>query len=1309
MADWWEYLGQQDYYLRQRNRFERQARRTASDYLLRQTLEARGIMPDAFPSLGAGSVLTADRLPPEPAKKASMGVFGRIKDVVGDVTETVFRGPVDQPWDVLRPVIQALDWEQQHVGKPVVRAGAAWAGVPLKMARDEDVSLQEAFKTGWEQYEEQPGILREPLEIVASPTTWIPATWAIKGLKGAQLGFRLTLMEPLFGKTALKAMAGGAAEPKAMQQLIEQTRHLTGEDWALQGVQETLEQGRSKMSLTQQFRAHPGPLRGVLERFGIKLFDSDVSILAARWGEMNDFATSTSNASRAMMERTAQKGLRLSADGQGQLLDLPGQPYLRDVAAGFVTNPEKYPGLTKAQRGAIRLIAGPVEDVHAWEKAMGVRVAERPADVYFHLQAIEKPVVGGTVHVSQGIHAGKVLRIASEVDETTLLLHTPEGGEIRMLKDWVEPALEGVGLGPEVARYYGAKQAFRRPATYASQAEGAAAGVKYAPFFEAQRARIEQGYREVADAWLDAAISEVGMTATQLVPEAIRVARATAVGQYAWLRAVDRELQRNLRHAVRAGYKTPTLFEARAAARGVAGPMPPEVAALSGKLKQASFLPKQADRVEAYRAVAEEIKTAKAAAKAESATAKFRAAQFRAGLTAQAVGGPTEYPRFFKGRYYPEEYGAELQAQFRRPGFGAMENTINRFNQLTRPVIAAFDLSFLGIQGLIGLATNPVAYFQSLKNITFHGYVEILEQAARSGALPRFLRANGHIGSDVVGEFMVGRTLTKIPGIGQAFKFSNAWWTRFGNVLRLKMFEAAARPGMSRGVLKEIARNVSLATGYSAGKPHSIETAMLFAPKFFRSQIGLLADAATKGGVAGAQARFQIIALAAEGSVLTVSLNALQGKDTVLDPTDSNFMRVRVFGRDISVFGPWDTLMRAVSITATQGPVEGANYLRRSKASPAMARVYDIIEGETFRGQKIDWSNPLTAMESIAALGSQLLPISVQQSLVEQGVPRTPGAVAGAFVEFLGTKATPLTEWEKLGIVRDDIALREHNKKWDELEPAQHYDLSQRFEAELKRPEATTDVGKALEQRRAVGARFQTDLEELEKAVQTKQLSLPEWREQYIERRRLQAGEYQQWEASLSEEVRSELDKPSDDPGLQALSGLSTAFRESRTPWGTIDPEELDAALSKAEAGWTSEQEAFVDRNTGYRATPTLTRYRAAQKVLRPYWEVREEVWAEFQERRPDLAKYADADEYGFALVNQLISMGVPEDQAVQQMGASGLLKAVERVVDARRRALRRKSRELDKLLFEFYGYTPLYLQARRGSAQGEWWRRLGA
>ena len=263
--------------------------------------------------------------------------------------------------------------------------------------------------------------------------------------------------------------------------------------------------------------------------------------------------------------------------------------------------------------------------------------------------------------------------------------------------------------------------------------------------------------------------------------------------------------------------------------------MPPEIAALSASIKEASLLPKQLDRVAAYRAIAEQVKTAKAGAKAESASAKLRASKFREGLTGQARGGGTaEFPRAFKGRYYPEPIGEELQAQFRAPGFGALEGTINKFNNLVRPVTASFDLSFLGIQGLLGLATKPMIYFQSLKNITFFGYTEIMEQAARSGVLPRYLRSAGHIGSDAVGEFMVGKTLTRIPGVGAGFKLSNAWFTRFGNVLRLKMFESATRPNMSQKALKEIARNVNLATGYGTSKPHSLETAFLFAPRFFR-------------------------------------------------------------------------------------------------------------------------------------------------------------------------------------------------------------------------------------------------------------------------------------------------------------------------------------------------------------------------------------------------------------------------------------------------------------------------------------------
>lgn len=1302
-TNWWDYEPAGTYYARTRQSFEERARQAALNFMLSQQMRSRGYLPEV------ANLEPTEALPAPEKSKPSGGILGRIKDTLGDVTETVFQGAVDQPWDVLRPVANALEWEREHIAKPAAQAyikgldiAAAGAGAPLTAAIHHQ-SLDEAFAARMERIEQStPGwmdtLQEELLTTVFSPSMWIGTPVAGKGLQAAQRGLRVALLEPLYGREAIKAaMAGGAAPSKSMQAFLDAYKALPEIDvLGMPDPAEAVRLARMNPSWTQAVRKRIGSGdRGaqLFERLGIRAFDDDWAILAAENLRGKDVGARTAQAWVTVMRQTA-KSANLKLDEAGRLLDVPGQPLIRDVAQYL----SLHPAITPDQANAIRLIAEPLQILRTLEKAGGIKTADRPAEIYFHAQAVSKPVQMQQLKITEGIHKGETVGLVDEADQAHLLVRSASGREFAVPKSQVTEVMGQAKLGPEVARYYGATQSFQRPVTYATQEAGIAAGVEYMPFFEAQRVRIEQGFNRISDNWLDAALEGMGKTSTELVPLSLRNNYQDAANRYAWLRALNREISRQIDRPALRTFKAPVAQDARSFFRG-AKRAPDEVQALIDRLGDASNLPKMHERHLAYLDIQNELKPLLEQAKGVRQLTYARVSRYRKGITKQPVGGTTEFPREFHGRYYPENVGARFQEEFARPQLGTIEQAVVDVNNTFRAIVASWDLSFLGIQGLIGLGTDPKSYFQVMKNATFFGYDDFIKTAYDSGMLTRFLRAGGHISSDVVGEFMVGRSVTNIPGLGKGFQLSNQWFSRFGNALRLKMFESGLKVGMTEVEMAALARNVNLATGYSASRPSRIENIALFAPKFFRSQLGLLSDSVTKGkgNIAGKRARHQIIALMAEGTLLTLGANALQGRETVLDPRDPNFMRVRAFGRDISLFGPWDTLARAVSYLCTEGPVEGASYIARSKASPAVARVYDTIAGQTFKGQKIDFrGGPVEIAQSIVALGSQMLPISVQQSFVEQGLPETPGQVAGAFTEFLGTKATPLTGWERLAEARDDHARQDYGQAWDELGPKAHWTLEQKYPDELKRPEATTDVGKYLEARRNIGDKYFNYLQELEKRVDSGELTLPQWREQYIEMQKIKAGEYKGLD-SASTEATSKLDRKPENSNMEALAQHSQAFREAVTPWGTLSPEKLDQNLSKLEASWTSAQKAFVEENTGYKNTPTLARYRAAQKKLEPYWDVDDEVWQEFRSRYSDLKQYNSADDYGHALQQQLISLGMPSEQAAYQLQQSQILKAFEKVKASRRRVLRAKNPEIDQLLYQFYGYTPLAYQQPTG------------
>lgn len=1267
MVNSWEYEPADSYYRRRREVFETEARKAAARRLMSWELAERGYVPQDFnlPTSVFDVSRSAPSAEPQEQKRRGgvLGLVGKFLgtsgDLLGDVTETVFRGPVNQPWDVLRPAVQAMEWEQEHIGRPLAENVISGLATPIRMARYGETPGQ-AFGQAKERYrEEVPSWMRQVEEIGFSPSTWI-GPGAIKG--GVKMLTRAPLMEPLLGKAAtqwgrlarpLPAVAGGAGATPDMARIFKNLEGLGEDVFTARDVQDVLTEARRTLSLTQQGRAVAGrillrsPVGRWVEENPHLFWDSDIGFL---WGEKYRLiGIGESYAARSADIMEAVIGRAFQLDKQGRALNVAGNPYLDDLIESY----KRY-DLTAEQQAVIKVIAEPLDVVKEMENAFGVKrkTLQFPAGHYAHRQVTRRPV--------------NVRDILSLEEREQL-----------------------VSAGPAVKQRLGAKQAMAKPREVATHAEGVEAGIEYMPFVEAQRARIEQGFHAIADKWVEAAVGPLGRKPGELVSRGVMeplVATAKRVGQ---LKALERAL---------VGAKKGAYFQRP---RGLSGELEElairaqkeiSEAGAAGASKSASR-----SRTKLRRQAAERLLEEVRGRLGEDAK---RLSSLRAQRTREMehirAGGTRDFPRLFHGKYFPEQIGQELQRLDRPPGYGVLESTVNRFNNLVRPVMATLDLSFLGVQGLLGLARNPKGYAQAFQLAVLHpaGYEALVEAAAKSGLLEDFIRHGGYWAArNDLGEFLLRGPVTKIPGAQTA----NTWFVRFGNVMRLKLYEAGLPMAGSPTAKTALARFAGKATGYVAGKPTSIETAMLFAPRFFRAQLGLLADAVTKGDIAGKEARKTLALLLTEGSLLTLGINKVLGNETVLDPRSSNFMRIRTLGQDISVFGTWDSLLRAAVTAATRGPVEGGKYFARSKASPAVARMWDVFSGETWGGEAIDWSSPESALVSAAALGRQLMPISLQ-SAFEEGMPTTPQELGGAAIQFLGTKSTPLTPWEKLGVWRDKAAEKlpeellapgqARPKKWQDLEPFQQRELERRIPELAQRPEATSETGKALAERRAITEHFKGQQRALDEG-------LPpglKWREAYKELKKREAGAYEDWERRNPKALSDRKPGSAND---EAIDDYYRAFKEAKTPWGELDVDLLDQKLGVLETSWTPEQKAYVERNTGLTDSPTIKAYREAQKVLAPYWEIKDQIWQKLRER-PEFAQYKSQEDYQRAKQQELVERGLAPDQVVMMTLRDPVVSEVERAVQELRLRYRAAHPEADEALATWYGAVPLAMQAQR-------------
>lgn len=674
-----------------------------------------------------------------------------------------------------------------------------------------------------------------------------------------------------------------------------------------------------------------------------------------------------------------------SADEHGRITSLPGAPTIQDVAARL---PEFEGQLTPRQKRTMEALKAELEPwTQAWREAGMADVGSRP------------DITEGGFYIPRGSP-------------------TPEG-----LLDSPLPPKPSPRRG-------GAKQGFERSAVYETMAKGIENGEMYPALPDSMRGYVQGAGNRITDTFTANVFKESGLGLTEaarmerLAPglsdevAALRAkihgkidtlarqeARGSAQGSAdehlsRLLSDTEQRVQKALEKADAAVNGAPSMIRAEAELNtldreanrvaGVAQGSADRTAATAERIAQTK------QDIAEYRAALDEL------------SGKYKAAQEKAAATPRGQGriGLNQ----LNGMTFPEVVANAANKYLEREnplsGRGAgVLRLANAVNTLLRGLRATGDVSFMGIQGLLGAATHPLVYGHALgvalKSIgdpeAFGSFVRHFDEVASEASRPTsvdWAREGVRIGGRDT-EYAIGQgpfsALKNVPVLKQ----SDVAFGTFGDTLRLQLADAMHNGKDMAGT----ARAANLMTGWSdhafAG---DIGTFAQFAPRFFQSQLDLLADALTKGGNAGGQARTALLSMVGLGSLITVGANMALGNDdfNYLEPftkdggLNPNFMRIRALGQDISVFGPWDSLLRGVVALAHGDP----EYLLRSKASPIVQTTWDALTGETMTGKPF---NVETALRS-------LLPFSVND------VGNQPAA--STLLGLTGLKSTPVTASE---------------------------------------------------------------------------------------------------------------------------------------------------------------------------------------------------------------------------------------------------------------------------------------------------------
>ena len=546
-------------------------------------------------------------------------------------------------------------------------------------------------------------------------------------------------------------------------------------------------------------------------------------------------------------------------------------------------------------------------------------------------------------------------------------------------------------------------------------------------------------------------------------------------------------------------------------------------------------------------------------------------------------------------------------------GRGAqVQRAIVATNSLLRGLRASLDASFTGIQGLLGATRDPVGYgtamkvaYQAMADPQALGkYLQDFDAAAEKAGRPTsadWARVGVHIGGADT-EFSIGQGLpgkvaaiskADIPKVGRnPIRGSNRMFGYFGDTFRTQLADTLYQTWEKKGLdmtpenMSKIADMANRATGWSpntfAGEVGQLAQ---FAPRFFQSQLEVIAKAFTDGSLEGAEARRMLLGMVGTATVLTVAANEAGGRPIsykeMFDPESPNFLRFRLpTGNDVSLLGPWDSLakgiMQSVSPVSPKGVAKAVTgggigdvlrkpdpeYLLRSKASPVVGMAWDLLSGKTFTGEDASISNPAYFVRS-------LLPFSVAD------VSKDDLSVSGATNRLIGLggiKASVLSPTDQL----NTVSRAKFGADFYDLEPSQKEQIKQEHPDLWQR---SVEHGSSQKQKaEAVRAELLSQQQASDQQLLSGKLTREEWVSQMQARRDEQRYRFK--------EIYGDSKGSNRTPNDRYFNAIdqSTDPTTGAVDWGKVDT--WLASQPKAD-------QDYIARNLGVSGTPLEKLYRA--------------------------------------------------------------------------------------------------------------------
>lgn len=503
-------------------------------------------------------------------------------------------------------------------------------------------------------------------------------------------------------------------------------------------------------------------------------------------------------------------------------------------------------------------------------------------------------------------------------------------------------------------------------------------------------------------------------------------------------------------------------------------------------------------------------------------------------------------------------------------------------------------------------------------------------------------------------EAFASKWLQKIPGV----RHSERAYMAYNNNMRSLLWEDACenlkKLGATEGDYKAMASVINYGTG--RGKPPTITAgvapvlnAVLFSPRLILSRFQLPAQMLNFGHrEAQKEAIRQFVSLLGFGSAAVATYGLVGGK-VELDPRSAEFGKLRIGDTRIDVWGGYLQYVRLIAqlgtgeTKTTSGNVKPLNSIDalarslQSKGSPIISLILDSMRGEDYMGEKMEF-NADQIRNRLAPLVAQ----GIYEAYMQGGAKEAVAATVG----FVGIGTTTYTN--PVAKMQEEVAQSQAGKSWSELNSAEQLKLRQMNPALRDLTEKENEqYSQSIAGKADVNNRYRLQMKAIEsqygKEIDQATRKYRATGDGYIYRQEVSAAadnrrssysalsenpEFDEVQAKMNMDLTPEKAARMQDEDILRVTYNKLMYGDSMyDQFGDYMFEEAERRKQEFVKNFGQEALDYIKDYQGIKEEALPVEFKElqeARKVLKPYWEIENKVWAGYDSKLKLLSAQAE-------------------------------------------------------------------------------------